>query len=56
MKKLFKLLGVGLLSGAACRMGSMLADAFFPKGLGGFLARFRARNEDQTDKDETICS
>lgn len=47
MKKLLKLFGVGLMSGAACRMGSMLADALFPGGLGGFLSRFtRPRDED----------
>ena len=47
MKKLLKLFGVGLLSGAACRMGSMLADALFPGGLGGFLSRFnKPKDED----------
>ena len=48
MRKLLKLIGVGLLSGAACRFGSMLADALFPRGLGEYVSRFnKPRDEDK---------
>ena len=50
MKKLLKLIGVGVMSGAACRMGSMLADALFPGGLGGFLSRFNKPKEEDDNR------
>lgn len=56
MKKLFKLFGCGFLSGAACRLGSMLIDALFPKGLGRFLASFNEpeEEEDQSKKKKKV--
>lgn len=57
MRKLLKLLGVGVLSGAACRFGGMLADALFPRGLGEFLSRFntpRDENENQTQRKRNL--
>lgn len=49
-KKFLKLMGVGLVSGAACRMGSMLADALFPGGLGGVLSRFNKPKDENTNQ------
>ena len=55
IRKLLKLVGVGVVSGAACRMGSMLADALFPGGLGGLLSRFnKPREEDDQPKRSNL--
>lgn len=53
MIKLLKLLGIGIVSGAACRMGSMLMDGLFPRGLGEIISRFKTRNEDQSEERNT---
>ena len=52
VRKFLKLLGVGVLSGAACRSGSMLIDALFPKGFGGFLSRFNKPRDESVDQPE----
>ena len=36
MRKLIKLFGIGLLTGAGTRAGIMLMEAAFPNGLKGF--------------------
>ena len=55
IRKFLKLIGVGLASGAACRLGSMLADALFPKGLGGFLSRFnKPKDEEENQAEKSI--
>jgi hypothetical protein len=46
-KKFLKLLGVGVVSGAACRAGSMLMESLFPNGLGGFLSRFNEPEDEE---------
>ena len=38
--KFLKIVGVGVVSGAACRAGCMLMDALFPNGFGGVSSRF----------------
>lgn len=50
MRKLLKLFGVGLLSGAAARAGCMMMEALFPRGFGDFFARLRARIEDRSER------
>jgi hypothetical protein len=50
MRKLLKLFGIGLLSGAAARAGCMMMDALFPRGFGDFLAKLRAKIEDRSEK------
>lgn len=37
MTKLFKLIGVGILSGITAKAGSMWMDYLFPKGFGEFF-------------------
>lgn len=55
IRKFLKLVGVGVVSGAACRMGSMLADALFPGGIGGLLSRFnKPREEDDQPKRRNL--
>lgn len=43
MKNLLKLIGVGIVSGAACRLGSMMTDVLFPKGLHKFYSDYKER-------------
>lgn len=47
IRKLLNLVGVGIVSGAACRAGSMLMDALFPRGLGEFLSRFNKPKDEE---------
>ena len=53
MKKLLKLFGVGILTGAGTRAGIMLMEALFPSGLGGFLSGFKTRNTTQPEETTT---
>ena len=50
MRKLLKLFGAGVLSGAGYKLGCMMADALFPKGIGGFLSRFNKPKEEENNK------
>lgn len=50
IRKFLKLMGVGVVSGAACRLGSMLADALFPGGFGGFLSRLSKPKDEDDDR------
>ena len=43
MKKLISIIGCGILSGAACKIGYMVAEALFPNGLHKFFADYKAR-------------
>ena len=53
IKKLLKLVGVGVVSGAACRLGSMLADALFPGGLGELVSRFNKPKDEKKKQPKT---
>lgn len=57
IKNLLKLIGVGVVSGGACRLGSMLIDALFPNGLRKFLSKSeepKQENENQPKKKQTF--
>lgn len=51
MKKLLKLFGVGILTGAGTRAGIMLMESLFPNGFGALLAGFKTGNNTQTETE-----
>lgn len=49
MRKLLKLFGVGILTGAGTRAGIMLMEAIFPKGIKVSWDKLIRKNETSSD-------
>lgn len=53
MKKLLKLFGVGILTGAGTRAGIMLMESLFPNGFGELLSNIKVGNTTQPTTENT---
>lgn len=52
MRKLLTIFGGGIITGTACRIGSMLADAMFPNGLSDVVSKFKKKPENEQNQSE----
>ena len=52
MKKLLKLFGVGILTGAGTRAGIMLMEAMFPGGFSSLFTKFKLGNVEQPKQED----